>query len=381
MSSRCRSSLAALALCLLGCESRALRVCADPNHLPYSNQEGEGFENRIAEILAAELDAEADYFWWAQRRGFIRNTIKAGACDVVIGVPSELEMLAVTKPYYRSSYVFAWRKGEPLNLSSLDDPRLRTLTIGVQLVGDDGANPPAAKALALRGIVANVRGFTVYGDHHNPRHSAGVLEALTAKEVDTAVIWGPQISGWSDVSFAPVKPGENFVFDIAVGVSHENRALREELNRAIERRRDEIRAVLDEYGVPRVFQRRPHQRARRITHFCPRRHLSTLRGARRTPRRRRVGRSTARRINHVGSGWGALPPDRAGVVRGVDRRSRAACETRRGRRACQGWAITTSAGERSITASIAWRRPKGSSAPKLSSSTTSCARWSRARAM
>src|SRR5436853_4098391 len=106
---------------------RTLRVCADPNHLPFSNERGEGFENKIAELLAEDLHEKLEYTWWAQRRGFIRNTLKAGACDVVVGVPASFELAATTAPYYRSSYVFVYRKDKKLSVNSFDDPALRKL--------------------------------------------------------------------------------------------------------------------------------------------------------------------------------------------------------------------------------------------------------------
>src|SRR3982751_4470520 len=137
-----------------------LRVCADPNNLPFSNQRREGFENQIAEIVARDLHRRLTYFWLPQRRGFVRNTLEADQCDVVIGVPAESEMLRPTRPYYRSTYVFVSRQDRALHLRSFDDPRLKTLTIGIQVTGDDYANPPAAQALAARQIVQNVRGYT-----------------------------------------------------------------------------------------------------------------------------------------------------------------------------------------------------------------------------
>lgn len=137
---------------------RELRVCADPNNLPFSNQQGQGFENRIAELVAEELDARLSYTWWAQRRGFIRNTLNAGACDLVIGVPAGYELVETTAAYYRSAYVYVYRADRGLDLRSMRDPRLRQLRIGVHLIGDDGANPPPAHALGRQGIVDNVVG-------------------------------------------------------------------------------------------------------------------------------------------------------------------------------------------------------------------------------
>ena len=140
-------------------QPRALRVCADPNNLPFSNEQGEGLENRLAQIVAADLKATLEYTWWAQRRGFFRNTLREGRCDVVIGVPASFELAATTRPYYRSTYVFVERRTSGLQISSLDDPRLRELKIGVQMIGDDGANAPPVHALNNRGIVDNLRNF------------------------------------------------------------------------------------------------------------------------------------------------------------------------------------------------------------------------------
>src|SRR4051812_9585058 len=142
-----------------------LRVCADPNNLPFSNAAREGFENRIADLIGRELHEPVEYVWWAQRRGFVRNTLNAGSCDLVVGTASGVEMLATTRPYYKSTYVFVSRRDRQLGLTSFDDPRLKTLKIGVQLIGDDFVNTPPAHALANRGMTRNVVGYPVYGDY------------------------------------------------------------------------------------------------------------------------------------------------------------------------------------------------------------------------
>ena len=158
------AAVVAIALGAASAEARTLRVCADPNNLPFSNQQREGFENKLVELIAADLGAEVDYVWRAQRRGVIRDGLNGGECDLIPGVATALEMLATTRPYYRSTYVFVTRADAKLDIGSLDDERLRTLKVGVQLVGDDGSNTPPAHALARRGIVENVRGYTLYGD-------------------------------------------------------------------------------------------------------------------------------------------------------------------------------------------------------------------------
>lgn len=241
---------------------RPLRVCADPNNLPFSNERLEGFENKIASLIAREMQTEVQYTWWAQRRGFFRNTLKAGECDLVIGVPSSFEMALTTSPYYRSSYVFVYRKDRGLNIRSFDDPILRKIRIGVQLVGDDFANTPPAHALSNRHIVENVRGYTLYGDYAEANPPARIIDAVVKGEVDAAVAWGP-LAGYfarrQKVALAvvPVSPEIDlpflpFVYDISMGVRRGDDAFREELEEILARRRTEIRTILDEYGVPRI---------------------------------------------------------------------------------------------------------------------------------
>ncbi len=239
-----------------------LRVCADPNNLPFSNERGEGFENRLAELLAADLHEKLEYTWWAQRRGFFRNTLRAGACDVVLGVPASFELAATTAPYYRSTYVFVYRKDRNIQVRSFDDAVLRDVRVGVQLVGDDGANTPPAHALAARGVVQNVRGYTLYGDYKEPNPPARIVEAAARGEVDVAVAWGPLAGYFArrqrvPLEVVPVSPQFDlpflpFVYDISMGVRRGDDELRQRLEEFLARRRPEIARVLDEYGVPRA---------------------------------------------------------------------------------------------------------------------------------
>jgi mxaJ protein len=239
-----------------------LRVCADPNNLPFSNQRGEGFENKIAERLAKSLGAELRYTFWAQRRGFVRSTLQTGACDVIMGVVSGQPNLAHTAPYYRSSYVFVTPAGRPA-IRSFDDPALRLLRIGIPLIGDDGANPPPEAALARRGIVDNVAGFGVYGDYARPDPPLDVLRALSRGEIDVAAVWGPLAGYFATrnhvrLTITPMTPGQDagvpLVFDISLGVRRgpDDEPLRQQLDRALQDQHEYIRRILDEYGVPRV---------------------------------------------------------------------------------------------------------------------------------
>lgn len=240
--------------------ARELRVCADPNNLPFSNARGEGFENRIVDLIARDLRAEIRHVWWAQRRGFIRP-LREGECDLIPGVASGVESLGTTAPYYRSSYVFLTRPGEPVP-RSFDDPALRQERVGVQIVGDDGSNTPPAHALSRRGIVGNVRGYTLYGDYGTPNPPSAIVRAVADREVDVAVVWGP-LAGYfgprqsPPLRLAPVQPifdgaGQSMVFDISMGTRKQDTVLRGEVETALTRNRSAIDAILTEYGVPRA---------------------------------------------------------------------------------------------------------------------------------
>ncbi|MCP8940879.1 substrate-binding domain-containing protein [Alsobacter sp. SYSU M60028] len=258
-----RAALGALAVVALTsvASARELRVCADPNNLPFSNDRGEGFENRIARIVADEIGAEVSFVWWAQRRGYVRNTLKAGLCDLVPGAAVGVPGMATTRPYYSSTYVFVTRAGEPV-VSSFDDPGLRTRLVGVQLVGDDGWNTPPAHALAARGVVANVRGYNLYGDYRQPNPPARIVDAVASRDIDVAVAWGPMAGYFATrepakLVVTPVDPAATpplppMRFDIAMGVRPADKSLRDDIQGALDRRRADIDAVLASYGVPRV---------------------------------------------------------------------------------------------------------------------------------
>ncbi|WP_375263324.1 substrate-binding domain-containing protein [Palleronia sp.] len=238
-----------------------LRVCADPNNLPFSNERGEGLENALAELVADALDAEVEYTWHAQRRGFLRQTLNAGLCDVVMGTPA-LDMLQTTRPYYRSGYVFVSRADRDIDVSSIDDPRLRDLTIGVHLVGDDGANTPPAHALGERGIIDNVVGYTVYGDYRQEAPPARLLDAVVAGEVDIAAVWGPLAGYYARTSevpldLAPITDTVDYLplvfeYSIAIGVRRTDDELRHRLDAVLVEKQDEVEALLERYGVPEI---------------------------------------------------------------------------------------------------------------------------------
>jgi len=237
-----------------------LRVCADPDNLPFSNRNQEGFENKIAALLADDLPAKLSFYWQKQRQGFIRETLGAGHCDVVMGVPHGYERVRATPPYYRSGYAFVTPAGRHLDISSFDDPRLHDLKIGLHAIGNDGANSPPAHALASRGIVENIVGYSMWGEETQENPQGEIVSAVANGEIDLAVVWGP-IAGYfakpygNAIQVAPVpadsaSPEMPFAFDIALGVRKDDQALADRLAASLTRKRPEIQAILAAYRVP-----------------------------------------------------------------------------------------------------------------------------------
>jgi len=248
--------LLALAAPVAAEEPAVLRVCADPDNLPYSRSDGSGFENRVAELLAAQMHARLEYAWMPLRRGFVRKTLGAGLCDVVVGVPAGFERVTTTRPYYRSSYVFVTRGAT--GVRSFDDPRLTKVRIGVQLIGNDLAATPPGYALASRGATANVTGFTIFGDGPAAER---LVRAVAEGRLDVGLVWGPQAGYFAARARPPLAlvkaapppelAGLPFEFSIAMGVRRGNTALRDALDAALDRARPRIEAILDAYAVPR----------------------------------------------------------------------------------------------------------------------------------
>jgi quinoprotein dehydrogenase-associated probable ABC transporter substrate-binding protein len=241
---------------------RTLRVCADPNNLPYSNDQQQGFENRIADLIAGDLNMPVEYFWLRQGEKFFRKTLNNNVCDVVMGVPAGFDEAATTRAYYRSTYVFITRKSSGLDITSLDDRRLRTLRIGVHILGDSNDNLPPVNALISRGIVKNLVGYSIFGNLNEKDPPADVIRAVEDGHVDVAVVWGPLGGYFSRHSKMPLvltpladdklHPELPFHFDIAIGVRQGDRRLKELMDRELERCKPRIDEILRTYGVPQV---------------------------------------------------------------------------------------------------------------------------------
>ena len=262
-SQRIKSATAALLLmATMTAESSEFRVCAEPDTLPYSNRLREGFENKIAALLAKDLHAKLRFTWQKQRQGYIRETLNAGLCDVVMGVPFGYQRVLSTQPYYRSGYVYISKSQRHLNLQSFDDPVLKTLKIGLHAIGNDGANSPPAHALAGRGIVDNVVGYSMWGEASVKNPQGQLIAAVAKGEIDIAMVWGP-IGGYFTKPYGKAltvtelpadadMPEQPFAFDIAMGVRKDDHALAEKLDNSLKRNRRKIDDILTAYNIPRL---------------------------------------------------------------------------------------------------------------------------------
>jgi mxaJ protein len=244
---------------LLAGTQASIRICADPNNLPMSNQQQQGFENKIAKLVAASMNRKLEYSWWSQRKSFAKRSLNAGACDVLLEVPARLPDVLTTRPYYQSTYVFVTRKDSNLQLESLADPRLADLRIGVHVVGDDYA--PPAYALAHRGITKNITGFSLFGEYGEPNPARRLIDAVERGDVDVAIVWGPFAGYFAKGEHAPldivaVTPpaflGVPFVYPISAAVRIGNEPLKAELDRVLESNSSAIARILAEYAVPEV---------------------------------------------------------------------------------------------------------------------------------
>jgi len=251
-----------LAMLLLGGSASAghlkeLRVCGDPDNLPFSNEKQEGFENKIAEVVARDLGVTLRYYWWPHQRGLVRNTLGAEKCDVLIGIPKGFDPVLWTKPYYRSTYALVYPSGRGIHIQSLDDPALQRLRIGVQ------RGTPPHDILAERGILTNVVSYSLFHDPQNQdpeSRPTRPVEDVVAGKLDAAIVWGP----WAGY-FVKKQPGVALEvvplesngpiplgFDISMGVKKGERELKTELEGALAHRQAEIEQILDDYGVPRL---------------------------------------------------------------------------------------------------------------------------------
>lgn len=235
--------------------AKQLRVCGDPNNLPFSNEKLEGIENKIAAVLAKDLGTTVAYTWWPHQRGLVKRVLNTQRCDVMLGIPKGYDPVLWTKPYYRTGYVIAYRKDRGLKLRTLDDPALKTLKIGVQV------NTPPHDVLGQLGIADNVVGYQLMFDSnfHAEDYPGKLVEDLIAGSIDVALVWGPIAGYFAKQKKAPIEVvvledrpdgGTRFAFDISMGVRKSDKDLKAKLEDALVRKHDEIKHILEDYGVP-----------------------------------------------------------------------------------------------------------------------------------
>ncbi len=264
MATSTRAAIVALALLAAGAtahaqtadlvERSALRVCADPANMPFSNRKAEGFENKLAELLAGKLGVPVLYTWFPQATGFIRQTLRARRCDLVIGYAQGHELVQNTNHYYRSAYAIVYPKDGGLDgLESLDDPRLKDKSIGVV------AGTPPATVLALNGLLGKVRPYQLTVDTRHTSPAEDMINDLAAGEIDAALLWGPMAgyyakkTGGKSLQVVPLvkeSKGPRMAFRITMGIRPREPDWKRQLNDLIANHQDEINAILLDFGVP-----------------------------------------------------------------------------------------------------------------------------------
>jgi quinoprotein dehydrogenase-associated probable ABC transporter substrate-binding protein len=239
-------------------DPKVLRVCADPSNLPFSNQAGQGFENKLAEFVARKLGKDLAYSYYPGATGFIRNTLNAHLCDVVMGMPQGDDLVQPTNPYYRTSYALIYRAGSDLEgLTTLDDPRLAPgRRIGLV------ANTPPGNVLARRGLLGAVKPYPLVVDTRFDAPSVDMIRDLESGAIDVAILWGPiagyhvkQSGGRLKEAVLPDEKGVRMSFRICMGVRHSDQEWKRELNRLIAQNQNEIDHLLAEFGVPMLDER------------------------------------------------------------------------------------------------------------------------------
>ena len=237
-------------------DAKVLRVCADPNNLPFSNEKGEGFENKIAEYLAKKINKELAYAFYPGATGFVRNTLNAHLCDVILGIPQGNDLVQPTNPYYRTTYAIVTRAGSELEgLTTLDDPRLKSKQHRIGLV----ANTPPGNILAKEGLMSAVKPYPLMVDTRFDSSSATMIRDLEAGEIDVALLWGP-IAGYyvknarTKLNLAPIQEtaGTRMAFRVAFGVRHSDQIWKRDLNQFISQNKSELEKILIDYGVPLI---------------------------------------------------------------------------------------------------------------------------------
>jgi len=230
----------------------ALKVCADPSNLPFSDETKEGFENKIAELIGDELSLKVDYTWFPQVIGFVRNTLRAHLCDLVMGTVAGDEIMQTTNPYYFTTYVILYRSDRALALESLGDPRLQALRLGVV-----GGTPPS-DLLVRYDLMSHTKPYALTVDTRVESPTREMVHDVVDGTIDVGFLWGPIAGYYRKHDKLPLtlvalkdEPGAaRMEYHIAMGVRANEPEWRRRINAAILKRQAEITTILRDYGVP-----------------------------------------------------------------------------------------------------------------------------------
>jgi quinoprotein dehydrogenase-associated probable ABC transporter substrate-binding protein len=234
-------------------DPKVLRVCADPRNLPFSNEKGEGFENKLAELFAEKLQKKLDYMYFPQATGFVKMTLGAHRCDVIMGFPQGDDLVQGTNPYYRTAYALVARQGSGLDdVTTLEDERLRSKRIGIV------AGTPPATNMAVAGLMMNARPYQLMIDTRFDSSSAAMIKDLMSGEIDAGILWGPMAGYYAKQANPPlhVMPlvketsGPQLAFRIGMGVRPADQNWKRLLNRLIQENQPAINKILLDFGVP-----------------------------------------------------------------------------------------------------------------------------------
>ena len=234
-------------------DPKVLRVCADPRNLPFSNEKGEGFENKLSEFFAEKLQKKLDYIYFPQAAGFVRMTLAAHRCDVIMGSPQGDDLVQGTNPYYRTAYALVAKQGGGLDdVATLGDDRLKGKHIGVV------AGTPPATNMTVYGLMANARSYPLMVDTRIDSSAEAMINDLTSGKIDAAILWGPLAGYYAKNANPPlhVTPlvkettGPRLVYRIGMGVRPADQNWKRLLNRLIQENQTAINKILLDFGVP-----------------------------------------------------------------------------------------------------------------------------------
>ena len=234
-------------------DPKVLRVCADPRNLPFSNEKGEGFENKLAELFAAKLQKKIDYMYFPQATGFVRMTLGAHRCDVIMGFPQGDDLVQGTNPYYRTAYALISKQNSGLeDVTTLEDARLKGKRIGIV------AGTPPATNLAVNGLMTNAKPYPLMIDTRVDSSAEAMITDLNKGDIDAAILWGPMAGFYAKKSNPPLhvtplvkeKTGPQLVYRIGMGVRRADQNWKRLLNRLIQENQPEINKILSDYGLP-----------------------------------------------------------------------------------------------------------------------------------